>query len=109
TVVLPTEPGRGGRSQQLALAAAEVLDGCTDCVLLAAATDGSDGPTDAAGALVDGTTLARGRDLGLDAAQALAAADAGRYLAATGDLIDTGPTGSNVNDVVLALKSGTAV
>ena len=109
TVVLPTEPGRGGRSQQLALAAAEVLDGCTDCVLLAAATDGSDGPTDAAGALVDGTTLARGRDLGLDAARALAAADAGRYLAATGDLIDTGPTGSNVNDVVLALKSGTAV
>lgn len=109
TVVLPAAPGRGGRYQQLALAAAEVLEGRVDCLLLAGATDGSDGPTDAAGALVDGTTLARGRGMGLDAARALAAADAGCYLAATGDLIDTGPTGSNVNDVVLALKLGVAV
>lgn len=109
TVVLPAAPGRGGRCQQLALAAAEVLEGRVDCLLLAGATDGSDGPTDAAGALVDGTTLARGRGMGLDAARALAAADAGCYLAATGDLIDTGPTGSNVNDVVLALKLGVAV
>lgn len=108
TVVLPAAPGRGGRCQHLALAAAEVLDG-GDCALLAGASDGSDGVTDAAGALVDGMTLARGRGLGLDAAQALIAADAGSYLAATGDLIDTGPTGSNVNDLVLAFKPGAPV
>lgn len=109
TVVLPAAAGYGGRCQQLALASAEVLDGCADCALLAGATDGSDGPTDVAGALVDGSTVPRGRSAGLDAARALAAADAGSYLAATGDLIDTGPTGSNVNDVVLALKLGAGV
>lgn len=108
TVVLPAAPGRGGRCQHLALAAAEVLDG-SDCALLAGASDGSDGVTDAAGALVDGMTLARGRGLGLDAAQALIVADTGSYLAATGDLIHTGPTGSNVNDLVLALKPGAPV
>lgn len=103
TVVLPSHPGRGGRCQQLALAAAVAMQGREGMVVLAAGTDGSDGPTDDAGALVDAETVARGRDEGLDAGTALAQCDAGRFLAASGDLISTGPTGSNVMDVVLAI------
>ena len=105
TVRLPENPGRGGRNQHLALAAATVLDGVEGMRLLACGTDGTDGPTGDAGGEVDGMTLARGRELGLDAEQALAQADAGNYLAAVGALVTTGPTGTNVMDVVLALKS----
>lgn len=105
TVQLPEQPGQGGRCQQLALAAAEVLAGHTGIALLAAGTDGSDGPGDAAGACVDGVTIARGSLEGLNASTALRQADAGRFLAAAGDLIDTGPTGTNVTDVVIGLKS----
>lgn len=104
TVELPPRPGRGGRNQHLALAAAQVLAGDTRCLVLAAGTDGSDGPTEAAGALVDGGTLARGCRRGLDPDQALAAADAGTFLAASGDLVITGPTGTNVTDLLLGLK-----
>lgn len=109
TVVrLPARPGEGGRCQQLALAVALQLAGLDDVVLLAAGTDGSDGPGssrgDVAGAMIDGQTIARGTTQGLDAKAALQRADAGRFLDASGDLIDTGPTGSNVNDVVLGLK-----
>ena len=104
TVVLPETPGRGGRCQSLALAAAEVLAGHEDLFLLAAGTDGADGPGEDAGALVDGGTLRRGVEEGLDAADCLARADAGRFLEASGDLISTGPTGTNVTDVVLACK-----
>jgi hydroxypyruvate reductase len=104
TVRLPERPGRGGRNQHLALAAATALAGRVDCWLLAAGTDGSDGPTDAAGALVDGATLARAADCGLAAATALRRADAGTLLEASGDLVDTGPTGTNVMDLVLAFK-----
>lgn len=94
--------GRGGRAQQLALAAAPVLAG-TRCLLLAAGTDGIDGPTDAAGAWVDGGTMAEARRLGLDPAAALAATDAHPVLARLGALVHTGPTGTNVADVVLGL------
>ena len=108
TVSLPSEPGRGGRNQQLALAAACGLAGRDGHWLLAAGTDGSDGPTDDAGALVDGGTLARGRNDGgtalACAETALERADAGGFLARSGDLIRTGPTGTNVMDLVLALR-----
>ncbi len=104
TVCLPDNPGRGGRNQHLALAAATVLDGSSDCWLLAAGTDGSDGPTANAGAVVDGETLTRGFLAGFEAEKMLARADSGTFLAATGDLLHTGPTGTNVMDLVIGLK-----
>ncbi len=105
TVRLPPEPGRGGRSQQLALSAARVLAGHAEVALLAAGTDGTDGPGGDAGALVDGGTIARGATEGLDAADCLRRADAGTFLEASGDLVHTGPTGTNVMDLVIALKA----
>lgn len=104
TVVLPANPGQGGRCQQLALRAACELAGCDDVVLLAAGTDGSDGNSEDAGALIDGGTLMRGMDAGCDARECLVRADAGSFLDASGDLLDTGPTGTNVRDIVIALK-----
>lgn len=100
TTVTVRGAGRGGRSQELALAAARLLDGEPGATLLAAGTDGSDGPTDAAGACVDGGTLSRGRARGLDADGALADNDSYGYLAAEGGLLRTGPTGTNVMDLV---------
>lgn len=105
TVRLPDQPGQGGRCQQLALAAAQVLAGQHGIYLLAAGTDGNDGPGDVAGVCVDGHTLERGSLDGLDADIALRQADAGRFLEAAGDLLDTGPTGTNVTDVVIGLKT----
>ncbi|VAW80269.1 D-glycerate 2-kinase [hydrothermal vent metagenome] len=104
TVELPENPGRGGRNQQLALAAAMTLEGRRDCYLLALATDGSDGSSDDAGALVDGGSVARGELAGLDAGASLRAADAGTFHEGSGDLISTGPTGTNVRDIVIAMK-----
>lgn len=104
TVLLPPQPGRGGRNQSLALAAALELQGRDDVVLLALGSDGSDGPTEDAGALVDGGTIARGEFAGLDARQCLANADAGRFLEESGDLVHTGPTGTNVMDLMIGLK-----
>jgi len=106
TVRLPEHPGCGGRNQQLALSAATVLAGRDNCCLLSGGTDGTDGPTDAAGGLVDGGTLYRAEQAGFDAAATLAAADAGTLLAAVGDLIHTGPTGTNVMDLVVGLRGG---
>ena len=100
---LPLQPGRGGRCQQLALCAALQLAG-SDGLLLAAGTDGSDGPGEDAGALVDGGTVLRGEQEGFSAPQSVHNADAGTFLEASGDLIQTGPTGSNVMDLVLGLK-----
>lgn len=107
TVKLPPQPGRGGRNQQLALSAALLLDGRADTCLLAAGTDGVDGVTEDAGALVDGGTCDRGRDAGLDPARHLATASAGAFLEAAGDLVHTGPTLTNVGDVVLAVTGPT--
>lgn len=104
TVHLPQNPGRGGRNQSLALAAAIELQGVDDIYLLAAGSDGSDGPGEDAGALVDGATITRGRLQGLDAEMSLSAADAGTFLEASGDLVYTGPTGTNVMDIVIGLK-----
>jgi hydroxypyruvate reductase len=95
--------GLGGRNQELALAAAIELDGTDDIVVLSAGTDGTDGPTDAAGAIADGTTLTRARALGLDARAFLANNDAYHFFAPLGDLIMTGPTNMNVNDVILTV------
>jgi len=104
TVVLPSAPGRGGRCQSLALAAAlEIRERPGVCVL-AAGTDGTDGPGDDAGAIVDAGTVARGVAAGPDPERCLRAADAGTFLEASGDLVHTGPTGTNVMDLVVALK-----
>lgn len=104
TVRLPEHPGRGGRNQHLALAAARQLAGQSGMMLLAAGTDGTDGPTEDAGAVVDGETCARVALAELDADDCLRRADAGTALAASGDLIHTGPTGTNVGDLVIGLK-----
>lgn len=105
TVRLPVQPGRGGRNQALALAAAMGIQDHANVLLLAAASDGTDGPTNDAGGLIDGASISRGKDEALDAAACLTKADAGRFLEASGDLIRTGPTGTNVMDLVLGLKS----
>jgi glycerate 2-kinase len=104
TVELPPEPGRGGRNQQFALAAARLIAGHSRLVLLAAGTDGTDGNSDDAGAIVDGGTQLRGADAGLDLEATLAGANAGAYLAAAGDLLHTGPTGTNVGDLVIGIR-----
>lgn len=95
--------GIGGRNHELALAAALELSGRRRCVILSAGTDGIDGLTAAAGAVVDPTTLARLKAAGVDAGAALADNDSGPALAASGDAIRTGPTGTNVCDVVIVL------
>jgi glycerate-2-kinase len=95
--------GLGGRSQHLALAAALVLAGHPGAVL-AAGTDGVDGPTDAAGALVDGDTAAALRRAGIDPEATLRATDSHHALDAVGALVRTGPTGTNVADLALALR-----
>ncbi len=105
TVVLPESPGRGGRCQSFALAAALEIAGRDDVVLLAAGTDGTDGPGEDAGALVDGDTIQRGRSAGLDPRRCLEGADAGSFLDASGDLLNTGPTGTNVMDLIIGLKT----
>ncbi len=105
TVHLPPQPGRGGRCQSLALAAALEMTGRADLYMLAVGTDGTDGPGEDAGALVDGGTVERGRVAGMDPARCLAAADAGTFLEASGDLVHTGPTGTNVMDLLLVLKA----
>jgi len=101
TTVVVRGGGRGGRNQELALAAAIAGEGDRGWSLLAAGTDGSDGPTDAAGACVDGATVGRGRAQGLDARAALADNDSFGFFSAEGGLLRTGPTGTNVMDLAL--------
>jgi hydroxypyruvate reductase len=105
TTVTVRGPGKGGRCQEFALALAPALAALPGIVVLAAGTDGSDGPTDAAGALVDWTTLERARARGLDPRGALAANDAYRFFAGLGDLVVTGPTGTNLLDLYVALSA----
>jgi glycerate-2-kinase len=102
TVVHVRGSGRGGRNQELALAAALALAGREGAALLAAGTDGTDGPTDAAGAFADGGTVARGRALGLDARAALQDNDAYGFFSAEGGVLRTGPTRTNVMDLAFA-------
>ena len=114
--------GRGGRNQELALAAADALDGMPAIVIASFATDGEDGPTPAAGAVVSGETAAIGRLLGLDAGEYLSRNDSFYYFKALdevapepgvfgeesqtghGTLLQTGPTGTNVNDLLFILS-----
>jgi hydroxypyruvate reductase len=103
TTVTVRGEGKGGRNQELALAAALALDGWSDVFIMALATDGTDGPTDAAGAVVTGETMARARELDLDARAALEANDSYHFFEPLGDLIRTGPTGTNVNDLLFIL------
>ncbi len=95
--------GLGGRNQEIALAAAIALDGLPNTLVAALGTDGTDGPTDAAGAIALGETLRRARARGLDAQAQLADNDAYHFFQALGDLIVTGPTGTNVNDLLFIL------
>lgn len=104
TLELPANPGRGGRNQHLALAAARLMTGQPNLALLAAGTDGTDGPTEDAGGVVDGETVARISLGGLDADRCLVRADSNSALAASGDLVHTGPTGTNVGDLVIGLN-----
>lgn len=91
--------GRGGRNQELALAAAIEMNGLENVMLITLATDGEDGPTDAAGAVVTGETCQRGEQLGVNAQDYLNQNNAYSFFQSLGDLIKTGPTGTNVNDL----------
>lgn len=105
TTVTVRGQGTGGRNQELALAAAIEIAGmhAPRVVVLSGGTDGTDGPTDAAGAIVDGGTFARARERGIDARKFLADNDAYNFFAPLGDLLMTGPTNTNVNDVIVVL------
>lgn len=98
TVVLPPDPGQGGRNQALALLLAREIEGRYDIDILVAGTDGTDGPTSAAGGFADGQVWSE------DAKRFVRAADSGRYLEQRNALFTTGPTGTNVMDLVLAVK-----
>ena len=103
TTVTVRGAGKGGRNQELALAAGIALDGWEGLLVLTLATDGTDGTTDAAGAIVTGRTVRRARDLGLDPTEFLERNDSYSFFAALGDLVITGPTGTNVNDLTVVL------
>lgn len=103
-VVLPENPGNGGRNQALALLLARELQGRDDITVVVGGTDGTDGPTNAAGGVIDGGTYSR--DLGHDTA--ITQASAGDALGAAGCLLITGPTGTNVMDLIVAVKQPAA-
>ncbi len=103
TVVHLTGKGLGGRNQELALAAAPGIAGLDGAAVFSVGSDGTDGPTDAAGGYVDGGTLAALEAKGLNAFEVLRENDAYHALEAVGGLVMTGPTGTNVNDVAVAL------
>ncbi len=97
--------GMGGRNQEFALAAALDIAGMQDVAVLSVCTDGTDGPTDAAGAIADGATIGRAETMGLSAVGYLAANDSYHFFERLGGLIKTGPTGTNVADVRILLLS----
>ncbi len=103
TTVTLRGTGLGGRNQEFVLAAAIDLAGCGGVVALSGGTDGTDGPTDAAGAIADGMTLCRAEKIGLDARRYLAENDSYHFFEPLGDLLKTGPTNTNVMDVRLVL------
>lgn len=104
TVRLPARHGRGGRNTHLALALARSMRRAEPLTVLAVGTDGTDGPTDDAGALVDAGSLERADLGGCDVERAFTEFDSGTALEAAGDLVHTGPTGTNVGDVLIGLK-----
>ena len=103
TIVKLTGHGKGGRNQELALAAAEGIAGMDNAAVFSVGSDGTDGPTDAAGGYVDGDTCAELAAQGIKIDAVLQDNDAYNALLKTGGLIFTGPTGTNVNDVAVAL------
>jgi hydroxypyruvate reductase len=103
TTVRVRGSGRGGRNQEFVLAAAELVGSLGMVVAASIGTDGIDGPTDAAGAVIDSTTLARARAAGLDPSDFLSDNNAYAFFAGLGDLIHTGPTGTNVGDLQVFL------
>lgn len=105
TTVHVVGDGVGGRNQEAALVAATLIDGHPDVAFLASGTDGIDGVTRAAGAIVDGTTVGRSRAAGFDVSDVLARNDSGTLFAAIGDQVVTGPTGTNVGDIWLVLRA----
>jgi hydroxypyruvate reductase len=108
TVTLPPSAGRGGRNTHLALAAARLLGPGEALTILAAGTDGTDGPTDDAGAIVDAGTVERAELAGVDVPRAFVECDSGTALEAAGDLVHTGPTGTNVGDLLIGIKRSAA-
>lgn len=105
TTVTIRGDGLGGRNQEFALAAAIAAAGLENMVVLSAGTDGTDGPTEAAGGIIDGATVSRGTALGIDAGEFLARNDSYHFLRATGDLLITGPTFTNVMDLQIILAN----
>ena len=105
TVVRIIGTGKGGRNQELALACARGIDGLEDLLFFSLGSDGTDGPTDAAGGIVDGTTAGRLRDTGCPIEVYLDNNDSYHGLQASGGLLVTGPTGTNVNDLMVLLVS----
>nr|WP_281392585.1 MOFRL family protein [Chitinophaga varians] len=103
TTVQVTGKGKGGRNQQLALAAAIMLAGHEGITLLSAGTDGTDGPTNAAGAIVDNHTLEKAHALQLHASGFLQQQDAWTFFSKAGGLLITGPTQTNVMDLMIVL------
>ena len=103
TTVLVRGNGRGGRNMELALAFAREIEGINGITLLSAGTDGNDGPTDAAGAMVDGSTTMRSRQAGVEPDQALLDNDSWNFFLQAGGLFITGPTGTNVMDLQLII------
>ena len=103
TTVKVKGSGKGGRSQEVALAAAEKISGSGNIVILSAGSDGTDGPTDAAGGIVDGLTWGKIRSVSYDPVEMLENNDSYNALELAGALLKTGPTGTNVNDLVIAL------
>lgn len=103
TVVHLTGKGKGGRNQEIALAASPFIDGCRSTCIFSFGSDGTDGPTDAAGGIVTGDTAAQLREKNIDVAKVLKDNDAYNALKAIDSLIMTGPTGTNVNDLTVAL------
>jgi glycerate-2-kinase len=99
TTVTVTGKGMGGRNQEIALATVKKLNGIDGAIIASLSTDGIDGPTDAAGAIADGKTLARAQKMGLNPEKFLAENDSYNFFSKLGDLIFTGPTGTNVNDI----------
>jgi hydroxypyruvate reductase len=106
TVVHLTGKGKGGRNQELALSAAAGIDGMDNACVFSLGSDGTDGPTDAAGGWTDGTTSAKLREQGVKIFDVLRNNDAYHALKAVGGLIVTGPTGTNVNDVSVLFLRG---
>ncbi|VAW93068.1 D-glycerate 2-kinase [hydrothermal vent metagenome] len=102
-MTLPEKPGRGGRNQSFALALAKKIQNNANIIVLVAGTDGNDGNTDDAGAIIDGGTISRGQHNGASLSSCLENANAAEFLLASGDILSLGRTGTNVMDIIIAI------